>query len=423
MTATAVAVVVLMVLAGINLATAHNITAILEKYPEYSKFNGYLSQTKVADEINSRNTITVLVLNNAAISALADKHPLSVVKNAISLCVLLDYFDAAKLHDISDGTTLSTTLYQTTGKVPGNLGFVNITDLKGGKVGFGSAAPGSPLASTFVKSVKQEAYNVSVLEISAPIIAPGLLTAPAPSAGDLNLTAALEKAGCKTFAGLLVSNGVLKMYQAAMDKGLTVFAPNDEAFKAAGVPDLSKLTNAEVVALLLYHAVPGYNPAGTLKTSGGKPFSTLASNGAAKYELRASAAGDDVTLHTGVSSSRVASSVVDITPVVIFTCDDLLLPPELFATTPSPAPAPAPVSDASPTPSPAATPSTTPSAAPAPVEPSSPPAPALPSPDVPPTAGPASDVTSSPSSAPSLYGRAAAAAGLWLLAVVANGLF
>lgn len=46
-----------------------------------------------------------------------------------------------------------------------------------------------------------------------------------------------------------------------------------------------------------------------------------------------------ITLHTGVSSSRIANAVVDITPVVIYTCDDLL-PPGLFVTTPSRAPAP-----------------------------------------------------------------------------------
>ncbi|CAN8254082.1 unnamed protein product [Cochlearia groenlandica] len=162
--------------------TGHNITQILAESPEYSSFNSYLSQTKLADEINSRTTITLLVLNNGAMSSLAGKHPLSVIKNALSLLVLLDYYDPQKLHKISKGTTLTTTLYQTTGNAPGNLGFVNVTDLKGGKVGFGSAAPGSKLDSSYTRSVKQIPYNISVLEIDAPIIAPGILTAPAPSA-------------------------------------------------------------------------------------------------------------------------------------------------------------------------------------------------------------------------------------------------
>ena len=60
----------------------HNITQILADNPEYSSFNSYLSQTKLADEINSRSTITLLVLNNGAMASLAGKHPLSVIKNA-----------------------------------------------------------------------------------------------------------------------------------------------------------------------------------------------------------------------------------------------------------------------------------------------------------------------------------------------------
>nr|GEX64264.1 retrotransposon protein, putative, Ty1-copia subclass [Tanacetum cinerariifolium] len=63
-----------------------------------SEYNNYLSQTKLDDEINSRDTITVLVLNNGAVSALAAKHPLAVVKNVLSLHILLDYYDNKKLH-------------------------------------------------------------------------------------------------------------------------------------------------------------------------------------------------------------------------------------------------------------------------------------------------------------------------------------
>ncbi|KAI9079958.1 hypothetical protein K1719_038023 [Acacia pycnantha] len=325
--------------------SGHNITDILAGFPEYSQFNSFLSQTKLADEINSRQTITVLVLNNGAFSSLTSGHPLSVVKKALSLHVLLDYYDGEKLHKVSNGTTLTTTLYQTTGNAPGNLGFVNITDLKGGKVGFGSAAPGSKLDSSYSKSVKQIPYNISVLEISAPIIAPGLLTAPPPSA-DVNITALIEKAGGKTFASLLVSSGVIKTYETAVENGLTIFAPSDEAFKARGVPDLNKLTNAEQGSI-----------------------NTLATNGAGKYEFSTTTAGDAVTLHTGVDSSRVASTVLDSTPLAIFTVDSVLLPTELFGKSPSPAPAPEPVS--SPTPAPALAPKAK-SPAPAAASPSAP---------------------------------------------------
>ncbi|KAL8142173.1 hypothetical protein V2J09_015205 [Rumex salicifolius] len=368
--------------------TAHNITDILSGHPEYSQFCDYLTRTKLDSEINSRETVTVLVIPNSAMSSLTS-HPLAAIKNELSLHVLLDYFDPKKLHQLSDGTTLSTTLYQTTGNAPGSLGSVNITDLKGGAVGFGSGIPGSKLDCTYTKAIKQIPYNISVLEVSSPINAPAVLAAAAPSASTGNITGLLEKAGCKTFASLIESSGVLKVYQSQFDKGLTLFAPNDEAFKAKGVPDLSKLTNAELVSLLQYHALNTYNPKGSLKTSKDS-LTTLATNGAGKYGLSVKTAGDDVSLDTGVDTSRVASTVLDDPPVVIFTVDSVLLPQELFGKSPTPAPAPAPVSD-SPSPSTAD--------APAPISDSpmaSPPAPTGASPE------------ESPADAPSKSSRAAA---------------
>nr|GMD71612.1 fasciclin-like arabinogalactan protein 8 [Ipomoea batatas] len=361
---------------------AHNITEILSHFPEYTQFNNYLTQTKLADEINSRTTITVLVLNDGALSSLTANHPLSVIKAALSLHVLLDYWDGSKLHDISKGTTVSTTLYQTTGNAAGNIGFVNITDLKGGKVGFGSAIAGSHLDSQYTKSVKQIPYNISVIEINKPIIAPGILNDTAPLA--VNLTAALEKAGCKTFAGLLVSSGVIKTYETAASNGLTVFAPSDAAFKDAKLFDLKKLTNAEMVALLQFHAVAEYTPIGTLKATK-HPISTLATNGAGKYGFRATTAGDAVTLDTGVDSSRVSSTVLDSTPLCIFTVDNVLLPTELFGKAPSPAPVTAP--EASPAPSPEVSRSHAPTPAPEAVAAASP-TPMF-SPPAPPTSSPA----------------------------------
>lgn len=373
-----------------SVAAATNITEILSAFPEYKEFNDLLSETKLADEINSREPVTVCVLPNGALSSITGKYPLSVVKSVLALHVLLDYFDAPKLHKISEGSVLSTTLYQTTGNAGGQLGFVNITDVKGGKVAFGSGVPGSPLESTFSKSVKQVPYNLSVIEVTKAIAPSAVLTAPAPSASDVNITALLEKAGCKTFASLIVSSGVSKVYASAISKGLTIFAPNDEAFKAAGVPDLSKLTNAEVVSLLQYHALASYTPVGTLKQTRGS-LTTLATNGAGKYDLSVKTAGDSVSLDTGVDTSRIASTVLDSTPLCIFTVDSLLLPVELFGKAPSPAPGPAPEVSPSPSPAEAPTPASSPEPAAAPSPFLSPPAPPTSSPDGAPSEGPTAD--------------------------------
>jgi uncharacterized surface protein with fasciclin (FAS1) repeats len=322
--------------AAVSAARAHNITAILEGYSEDSLYNSYLSQTKVCDEINGRSTVTSLVLTNGAMSSLVSNLSLADVKNALRLLTLLDYYDPKKLHSLHGGSELTTTLYQTTGDASGDMGHVNITNLRGGKVGFASAQPGARFQATYTKSVKEEPYNLSVLEVSDPITFPGLFTAA--SAASTNLTALLEKAGCKRFAALVVSSGVIKTYQAAMDKALTLFAPTDDAFHAKGLPDLAKLTAADLVTLLEYHALPQYAPKASLKTiRGGIP--TLASTGKGKYDLSVVARGDDVSMDTGMDKSRVASTVLDDTPVAVHTVDSVLLPPELFGGAPSPAPA------------------------------------------------------------------------------------
>ena len=93
-------------------------------------------------------------------------------------------------------------------------------------------------------------YNISVIEISTTILAQGILTSSASSASNINITTLLEKVRCKTFMALIVSNDVIKTYESAVEKGLTIFASNDEAFKTDGVPHLCKLTNTEVFSFL-----------------------------------------------------------------------------------------------------------------------------------------------------------------------------
>ncbi|KAI3703221.1 hypothetical protein L1987_73141 [Smallanthus sonchifolius] len=331
--------IMILFLSFIATVSGHNITDILKDFPEFSEFNNYLTQTKLADEINSQGTITVLVFNNTFASEYLANQPLSVVKVALSIHCLLDYFDRPKLQAIGGGSMTSTTLYQTTGNAVGETGFVNITDLVGGKVGFGSGGTGSRLDALYERSVKQIPYNISVLEISSPIVASGILKAPPRS--DANITNLLEKAECKTFANLISDTGVLKVYLTAEPRGLTVFAPTDPAFKASGLPEFGNLTDTEFISLLLYHAIPGYVPKISLMTKK-NPVRTLATNEIEKFGLTVRTNGDSVTLDSGIDNSHVESSVLDSVPISIFKIDHVLLPTEYFTKSPSPAPVPVP---------------------------------------------------------------------------------
>lgn len=164
---TAILAIPLLLLFLFPSSNAHNITQILAQHPEFSTFNHYLTITHLATEINRRLTITVLAVDNAAMSSLLSKH-LSVytIKNVLSLHVLVDYFGSKKLHQITNGSALTSSMFQATGSAPGSSGYVNVTDLKGGKVGFGAEDDNGNLDAVYVKSVKEIPYNISVLQIS-----------------------------------------------------------------------------------------------------------------------------------------------------------------------------------------------------------------------------------------------------------------
>ncbi|XP_076909231.1 fasciclin-like arabinogalactan protein 1 [Bidens hawaiensis] len=322
---------------------AHNITKILNDFPDFSTFNHYLTITHLADEINNRQTITVCAVDNAGMADLLSKH-LSVyaMKNVLSLHVLLDYFGAKKLHQITNGTALAATMFQATGTASGSSGFVNITDLKGGKVGFGSEDSGKTDA-TFVKSLKEIAYNISVIQISSTLPS-AEAEAPTPEPAAVNITSLMSAHGCKNFAEALLASSALKTFSDNIDGGLSVFCPLDDAFKAFA-PKFKNLTIAGKQALLEYHGVPVYQSMSMLKSSNGL-MNTLATDGANKYDFTVQNDGQDVTIKTKLVTAKIVGTLIDQQPLIIFTLNKVLLPEELFKGALSPAPAPAPEADA-----------------------------------------------------------------------------
>ncbi|EPS66997.1 hypothetical protein M569_07779, partial [Genlisea aurea] len=330
-------------------ARAHNITTILDKYPELSTFNHYLTVTQLAPEINHRETITVCAVDNAGMSDLLSKHlTIGAIKNVLALHVLLDYFDAKKLHQITDGTALSATMFQATGSATGSSGFVNITDLAGGKVGFSPQDNGGDVAATFVKSVEAIPYNISVIQISNILPSPEA-EAPAPSPSELNITALMSAHGCKVFAETLLSNPAEQTFEDNLLSGVTIFCPGDDAMKAF-LPKFKNLTANAQQSLLEYHGIPIYQSLAGLKSSNGLT-NTLATDGASKYDFTVQNDGTDVTVITKIVTAKITNTLIDQPPVAIYELNKVLLPTELFSSL-SPAPAPAPAADAADSPKP-----------------------------------------------------------------------
>ncbi|XP_074320128.1 fasciclin-like arabinogalactan protein 1 [Silene latifolia] len=327
---------------------AHNITKILAAFPQYSTFNHYLTLTHLASEINTRQTITVMAVDNPAMNTLLAKHlSIYAMKNVLSLHILLDYFGAKKLHQITDGTALAATMYQATGSAPGTAGFVNITDVKGGKVGFASqdtADEGGHLDATFVKSVKEIPYNLSVIQISHVLNSPEA-EAPTPAPQVSNITQIMSSHGCKNFADTLSTvSEAITTYITNLEGGLTVFCPMDDAFKNF-LPKFKNLTADQKTSLLLFHATPVYNSKSMLRSNNGE-MNTLATDGAKKFDFTIQNDGEDITIKTKLTVAKLMSTLIDEQPVAIYSINKVLMPKEIFkgklAPAPVPEPAPAP---------------------------------------------------------------------------------
>ncbi|CAJ2640068.1 fasciclin-like arabinogalactan protein 1 [Trifolium pratense] len=324
-------------------SNAHNITAILSKDPEFSTFNHYLTLTHLAPAINGKQTITVLAVDNDAMHDLTSKNlSISTVKNILSLHVLLDYYDTKKLHQITKGTTDVATMYQTTGAATGIAGHVNITVLRGGKVGFGAQDNDGTLPATYVKSIQEIPSNISVLQISQ-ILPSASAEAPTPPPTEHNITDIMSKQGCKSFAETLAANpDAFDTFNGNLNGGLTVFCPADKAFNAF-LPKFKNLTTVAKIALLEFHGIPVYQSKDMLKSSNG-PMNTLATDRGG-YDFDVQNDGDEITLKTKAVTAKIMDTIFDEVPDAIFTISKVLLPEELFkgkAQSPSPAPAPEP---------------------------------------------------------------------------------
>ncbi|VAI30980.1 unnamed protein product [Triticum turgidum subsp. durum] len=299
----AVGAMVAVLLASPAAAKSYNITKILAAHPEFSKFNAMLSKTRLASDINRRQTITVLALDNSAMAAL-DHYTLPTVRHILSLHVLVDYYGNKKLKQLSRGATASASMFQ------------------------------------YVKSIKEIPYDISVLEINS-VLSSSEAEAPVPPPAPVDLIELLSKKHCKSFAGLISGNAdVFRTLNETKDNGLTLFCPVDAAV-AAFMPKYKNLTAKAKTAILLYHGVPDYFSLQLLKSNNGM-VSTLATTSEVKKDYSYDVQNDDekVTLVTKVVTSTVTATVGDSEPLAVYAVSKFLKPKELFKVAQAPTPAP-----------------------------------------------------------------------------------
>lgn len=369
---------------------ANNISHILQGHPDYTTFSSLCTKYGVASQINSRQTITVFVPSNAVLDPVlqSSSYSAQTMFDILGYHVILDYYDLQKLKDMTNGTVEAATLYQTTGIAKGNEGFLNITY----EHGAAHVGPqGSPLKAVVGTEIFTNPYNISVLSLSALLMPPGAVGAPAPAPAPVNFTAVLTQTkNYGTFLSLLKKTGVdVVLEKHDMPPGLTLFAPDDAAFSKLKSGVLGNLSNAQLVALLEFHAIGSYYGSQELSSLTG-PQQTLASGaggGNYQYSGVSQPKGGSVSINTGFNTVPVIATLYSQEPVAVFGISSVLLPTDIFGVAPTSAPTPSPASSPSPSPASSSSPSPVPATSPTPIlapsSSTSPPAPPLGSPGSP----------------------------------------
>ncbi|KAE8725097.1 Fasciclin-like arabinogalactan protein 11 [Hibiscus syriacus] len=170
--------------------------------------------------------------------------------------------------------------------------------------------------------------------------------APAPPLKVDNITSILEKGGqFATFIKLLKSTQVADQLNNELstpnpNDGLTIFAPGDTAFSGLKSGTLNSLSDQEKLSLVQFHILPTLMSTSQFQTAS-NPLRTQAGDvKSGKFPLNVTAAGNQVNITTGVVNATVANTVYSDRRIAVYQVDQVLLPLQIFGTTPVPAPAP-----------------------------------------------------------------------------------
>ncbi|RDX70376.1 Fasciclin-like arabinogalactan protein 14, partial [Mucuna pruriens] len=158
------------VLALTSTTEGFDITKILNQYPEFALFNKYLTETKLVDQINSRSTVTVLVLDDNTMATVAGNTS-DVIKVIMSTQVLVNYYDEKKWVEVGATHEPMENLFQSSGAAMDNHGYIYVAVVEEGEIAFRSASTANNAAYDvyLVKTVVKEPDVYSIFEVSKPI--------------------------------------------------------------------------------------------------------------------------------------------------------------------------------------------------------------------------------------------------------------
>ncbi|KAG2601824.1 fasciclin-like arabinogalactan protein 4 isoform X2 [Panicum virgatum] len=324
-------------------AAGVNVTAVLSAFPNFADFARLLASTPVAGELAGRSSLTLLAVPNANLpqspSAFAAGAGAGAdIADVLRYHVLLEYLSPSDLARLPASGKLVTTLFQTTGRAPSDLGAVNLTAGTNSTVVVRSPAPSPGSNATVLGAVTAVPYNLSVLAVGGLIVPSGFDLAASESrpAPPVNITRVLTDArGFNVAASMLQASGVASEFEAdEHGAGITVFVPTDDAF--AGLPATDRLQSlpAERKAVVLrFHVLHSYYPLGSLESIVNPVQPTLATEytEAGRFTLNITRVNGSIAIDTGVVQASITRTVFDQNPVSVFAVSKVLLPKEMFS--------------------------------------------------------------------------------------------
>uniref|UniRef100_A0A0D9WHB8 FAS1 domain-containing protein n=1 Tax=Leersia perrieri TaxID=77586 RepID=A0A0D9WHB8_9ORYZ len=326
------------------LAAGVDVAAVLAGFPDLAGFARLLASSPVSRELAGRSSLTLLAVPNGNLPQSPSAYAAASgadLADVLRYHILLEYLSPADLRRLPASGKLVTTLFQTTGRAPADLGAVNVTATTG---------PSSPLAvvrspapfpgsnATVLTAVTAVPYNLSVLAVDGLIVPSGFDLAASESRppAAVNITKVLADARAfNVAASMLEASGVADEFEAdERGAGITVFAPTDDAF--AGLPAGDRLQSlpAERKAVVLrFHVLHSYYPLGSLESIVNPVQPTLATEftQAGRFTLNITRANGSVAIDTGVVQATITRTVFDQNPVAVFAVSKVLLPKEMFS--------------------------------------------------------------------------------------------
>ncbi|KAK8951813.1 Fasciclin-like arabinogalactan protein 4 [Platanthera zijinensis] len=318
---------------------ALNITALLAGHADLSSFAKLLASSTVIGDLSGRSSLTLLAVPNPFLLRSAALHSANGdIADVLRYHVLLEYLSWTDLRRIPPKGKLITTLYQTTGRAPNNLGAINLTrDPIDGVITACSPAPFFPSNATILSLVTTLPYNISVFSVNALMIPYGFDLAASetrPSAA-VNITQVLiDGRDFNVAASMLEASGVVDEFERDENgAGITIFVPTDEAF--AGLPatdSLQSLPAERKAVVLRFHVLHSYYPLGSLESIVNPVQPTLATEDshAGWFTLNISRVNGSVAIDTGVVQATITRTVYDQNPVAVFAVSRVLLPKQVF---------------------------------------------------------------------------------------------